>query len=209
MIESHEIDNELVRSDNVKCITLADAVRLTDRRRWTVHGDQSHAHPSSAHGATPQPRLAQATASAETGPASLCRAVGWRHGAADRRSCRSRVDPAVRDRARGRGAGRLRQVGTRSTRRARTRRGPSGRHTAAEQPGGRDRGLSGLSVRARGARLPAAASRPDRRGGRPVGRIGPTRRRVEGQRASSALGDRAVSAVSAGRVPSIEWRYST
>ena len=209
MIESQETDNELVRSDNLKCITLADAVRLTDRRRWTVHGDHAHSHPSSAHRVTPQRRLAQVTASAETGTASLCRAVGWRHGVARRRPCPSCLDPAVCDRARRRGAGCFREVGTTPTARARA---DSGAHLARRLAAGAGHlawQLSGLPVGAPRGSLASADAEPYGCGGGSVGDLRPARRWAEGPGAGSAFARRCVPAMPIRRFRSHHWRYLT
>lgn len=209
MIAPPDLDHELVRTDNVKCITLADALRLLGRRRWAVHGNHAQAHSLATRRPIPSRQSAHATGSAETRGASLCRALGWGDRATRRRPHRSRLDPAVRDRARRRRAGCYAEVGTRPARRARTCSGPHLARRPAADRRHLDCALPGLRMCAPGAEL--SPPEPGAGGCRDcaVGHLRSAHRGAEGPRAGSAFARRCLPAVPTGRSPSHHWRSST
>jgi len=208
MIDPLEVDHRVVHLDNAECITLAVSHRMPSWRRWAVRGHQAPSHSRSTRRAAPQRRQSHAISPAETRVAPLCRSLGSRPRAPGRRPCRSRLDPAVCDRARRGETRRLHKVRARATRRAPARGGTG---HVVRTPGGRsDLGseLPRLRVCAPRASQPAAGWRVHGCRGCAVGHVGPPRRRTEGQGASAAVAGCAVSAVPVRQVHNTPWRFS-
>lgn len=209
MIYSLDVDHRVVRLDNAECITLAVSHRMPSRRRWLVHGHQARSHSRSTPRSARQHRRSHAIGPAETRVAPLRQALGSRHPAADRGTCRSRLDPAICDRARRRHSRRVGEIGPRASRRARAR--GEARHVV-RPPGGRSDlgcGLPRLRVCVPPASRAIAESRLHGCRSRAVGHVGPPRRRTESQGASSAVAVGGVSALPVEQVHFTSWRFST